>query len=139
LSREGGEVISSSHEMHRINESVDQAAETIADLASKTQTISSIMQVIKDIADQTNLAGPQCGIEAARAGEMGRGFAVVADEVRKLSERTGQATQGNRWHDSGNPEQLRSVACLYGRSGWPGEERHCNWRCRVGGDITHPG
>ena len=94
LSHEGGEVISSAvEEMHRINESVDQAAATIADLAGKTQTISSIMQVIKDIADQTNLLALNAAIEAARAGEMGRGFAVVADEVRKLSERTGQATQ----------------------------------------------
>ncbi|WP_024301244.1 methyl-accepting chemotaxis protein [Pseudogulbenkiania sp. MAI-1] len=94
LSREGGEVIASAvGEMHRINESVDQAASSIGELAQKTQAISSIMQVIKDIADQTNLLALNAAIEAARAGESGRGFAVVADEVRKLSERTALATQ----------------------------------------------
>ncbi|WP_280954818.1 methyl-accepting chemotaxis protein [Paludibacterium denitrificans] len=68
LSHEGGEVISQAvTEMRRINESVDQAAVTIAELATKTQTISSIMQVIKDIADQTNLLALNAAIEAARA------------------------------------------------------------------------
>ncbi|MFC3532493.1 methyl-accepting chemotaxis protein [Vogesella facilis] len=94
LSDQGGEVIASAVvEMQRINEAVDHAALTIGDLVSKTQTISSIMQVIKDIADQTNLLALNAAIEAARAGESGRGFAVVADEVRKLSERTAGATQ----------------------------------------------
>ncbi len=114
IAAQGREAMHSSvSELSRFADSVQESAAIVEALGSKSEEIDAVVELIKEIADQTNLLSLNAAIEAARAGEHGLGFAVVADNVRKLARRTTEATG----EIGGTVKEIqasvtRSVACM---------------------------
>ncbi len=114
---EGGKVVNSAiASINALADEVNQAFDVIRQLEADSDGIGKVVEVITNIAEQTNLLALNAAIEAARAGEQGRGFAVVADEVRTLATRTHQATQEIQGMIEGLQQQSQNAANMMSQS-----------------------
>ncbi|MHC8366497.1 methyl-accepting chemotaxis protein [Pseudomonas sp. ZT5P21] len=115
--REGNKVVGEAIvQIERLAEEVVRSTEAMTLLQQESNKIGSVMDVIKAVAEQTNLLALNAAIEAARAGEAGRGFAVVADEVRGLAQRTQKSTEEIEGLVAGLQSGTQQVASIMSNS-----------------------